>query len=64
MSAKLWLFIMIQSISACVVGWLLLAIALYAGQVNATAIVTCIVVGFFAGFPIAADIVNRMMRPK
>ena len=62
MSSNLWLFIMVQSVAACVIGWLLIAIALYAGQVNAPAILTCIGVGFVAGFPIAGDVVNRMTR--
>ena len=62
MSNNLWLFIMIQSLAACVIGWLLIAIAIYAGQINAPAILICIAVGFIAGFPIAGDIVNRMTK--
>lgn len=60
MGKHLWLFISIQSVAACVVGWALLVVALTTGFIDATTIALCIGVGFIAGFPIAGDIVRRM----
>ena len=54
------LFIMIQSICACVIGWIGIAAVLIAGEVTGLAIGLCILGGFVAAFPVAWVIQKRM----
>lgn len=54
------LFVIIQSLAACVIGWIGIAGTLIAGYVSGFAIIICIAAGFVLAIPVAWVIQRRM----
>lgn len=57
---NIWLFVMVQSVSACVIGWFGIAIIMISGNISGWSIGLSIAAGFVLAFPVAWYVVKRM----
>jgi len=57
---NIWLFVMIQSMAACVIGWFGVAAVMISGNITGWNIALCIAAGFVIAFPVAWVIQKRM----
>jgi hypothetical protein len=61
---NLFLFNMIQFLASCFVGFVCIAAAIFLEKASIPVLVSCVGVGFFAGFPVAWLVTRRIVEPN